>query len=408
MAIVVELAPSSNIRQGGGLVWTFDRDIVPFHRRGVSKELWHWTCDRFRSKYRAIARRRVTIAHHHAVLSTLWMYPVVIFLCTVLVYCYTHRFEERGKFVWLAWLATDLAVAACTLVDWLVARCYVIPALMRLDDEWKNLATSLQGEYEWFGVDVEVKRVPAVQPLFAKLLPDGLLSCGLVLEQVSDKDQFRQDADDDIEEEVGATMPKALTLAGVPVATWAITLRECQSLEAGHAGRIETVLRSTLDDTQRSCFYLGVAFVAAPLLAWAFGFTANYCVVYVVSLMVYGTCAQSILHLLVAEAKVRAAFQHCHDGWRALARQTETSYARYNVVVTVQTRDVPFLFHTEDVTIITSVFRAGHINRAVGLSFRTGVNVSIEYGKVATEEQPNRHADVSAFPVATADGPDLV
>jgi hypothetical protein len=69
---------------------------------------------------------------------------------------------------------------------------------------------------------------------------------------------------------------------------------------------------------------------------------------------------------------------------------------------------VPFLFHTEDVTIITSVFRAGHINRAVGLSFRTGVNVSIEYGKVATEEQPNRHADVSAFPVATADGPDLV
>jgi hypothetical protein len=212
----------------------------------------------------------------------------------------------------------------------------------------------------------------------------------LVLEQ----EPYRYHDDEARQEEVEEKMPAALETAGVPVDKWAVTLQQCQALEAGQTRRLEMTFRSTLDHRRRYFFYLCVCFVTAPFIAWAFGFTANFCTVYFVSLMVYCTCAQTILHFLVAEAMVCGEFQKCHDDWRALARQNNTVYAMYNVVVTVQTRAVPFLFKAEDDAVITSVFQAGSITRAVGLSFRTGVAIVIECGKVA--EGKSDHPAVDA------------
>jgi hypothetical protein len=158
-------------------------------------ELWHRSCDRFLLRHEAITKRRAMIARHLAVASTLWMYPVVIFWCTVLVYCFTQRFEKRGKFVWLAWLATDLFVALWALVHWLVTRFCMTPALLMLDDEWNTLAVDFQGEYDRYDVNVGVKRVPATQPFFVEVLPDGLLSCGLILKQERHDDEARQEED---------------------------------------------------------------------------------------------------------------------------------------------------------------------------------------------------------------------
>jgi hypothetical protein len=188
-------------------------------------------------------------------------------------------------------------------------------------------------------------------------------------------------------------MPAALEMAGVPVDTWAVTLQQCQALEASQTRRLETAFRSTLDHRRRYFFYLCVCFVMAPFVAWAFGFTANFCMVYFVSLMVYCTCAQTTLHFLVAEATDRGEFQKCHDDWRALARQNDTVYAIYNVVVTAQTRDVPFLFKAEDDAVITSAFQAGSITRPVGLSFRTGADIIIECGKVAEGKSDHKASD---------------
>jgi hypothetical protein len=391
--VVVELAQSRRTHHhdcGELVVWTFDREIVPppLLKGVVPMELWQRSCDRFQVQHEAITTRRATIARHHAVSSTLWMYPVVIFCCTVLLYCFTQRYEKRGKFVWLAWLATDLSVALWALVHWLVTRFYLTPAVLKLDDEWYTLAVVFQREYERYDVNVGVKRVPAIQPFFVEVLPDGLLSCGLVLEQEPhDDDEAHPDA---VEEK----MPAALEMAGVPVDKWAVTLQQCQALEVSQTRRLEMTFRSTLDHRRRYFFYLYVCFVTAPFIAWAFGFTANFCTVYFVSLMVYCTCVQTTLHFLVAEATVRGEFQKCHDDWRALARQNNTVYAMYNVVVTVQTRAVPFLFKAEDDAVITSVFQAGSITRAVGLLFRTGVAIMIECGKVA--EGKSDHPAVDA------------
>jgi hypothetical protein len=383
---------------GGGSVvgeryeyaWGFDRDIVPLElvRQQVPLTLWQSTCDRFVAQHDANQKRHETIAYRRVMAKFLDIIPVLALTYIFALHAYTAFTTERqGTFLWKAWLVTDAAVVLCSLVTWLVTRLYLNPAYLSLEDNWEAFATSLQEDFVHYGVDVRVKRIPAGLQVLEQLLPDGLLSVGLVLEPFNRQPQAVVDDREGI--------PATLAAAGVPAATWAHTLQQCQSLQESQAARIKSVFRAVAKPSLWLGRFMAVCFVAFPLVAWPLDLTANYqmafngwVLVVVIGLLsgVYGY-RQHTLGL----CKIRLLRQQCNDEWQALAVETEPVYAPNSIAVTVQRRDIAIPAKYKDLKAAISTFMGGETIRVVGLSFRStavdgAVLVSIEYGKVELEE----------------------
>jgi hypothetical protein len=331
---VVELVPTTRRVVGGDSAsggsagkgeryeydWGFDRDIVPLElvQQHVPLTLWRSTCDRFVTHHDAIQQRHETIAHRRAMATFL---PVMALMCLFMFYNFkAYTTELQGTFFWKFWLVTDAVVLPCALVTWLVTRFYLNPAYLSLEDKWEAFATSLQEDYVHYGVDVRVKRIPAGLQFLEQLLPDGLLSVGLVLEPLNRQQQAVVDEQD----QVG--IPATMAAAGVPAATWALTLQKCQSLQESQAARIKSVFWAVAEPSVCDHF-IAVWFVVTPLVAWPFHWTANYQMAYCyfvpLSLyLVYGYRQHTLgLH------KIRLLRQQCNDEWQALAVETEPVYA---------------------------------------------------------------------------------
>jgi hypothetical protein len=404
VAVVVELAQTTRrVGCSSGreyeYVWGFDRESIPpsLAEHGVPHELWRSTCDRFVTTHGDIEQRRQTIAYRRVRTNLLPMIPVLIFTIvfvhrvartTMYTTTMTSPVEKEGKFLWLAWLITDAAIAVGVLVTWLLTRYCVSPGYLSLEDEWKVFANTLQCDFNPYGVHVGVKRVPAVLGFMVQLLPDGLVSCGLALESHHKPHRSPEVV------ETERLRPAPLAVAGVPIDTWADTVQQCQVMQECQAARIQAAFRSVTRRSQWGYYFAAACFVAMPVLAWALDDTANYQMSYLGYGFIVFVNVQAlveIMHNKYCCNKVRVAFDQCRVEWTALAQQIAPVYAKYNVEVSVQHRDVmpiPSKFK-EIKTTITETY--GIKERAVGLSFHSNVDggavVSIEYGKIEQADQ---------------------
>jgi hypothetical protein len=372
--------------------WGFDRDIVPLVlvRQQVPLTLWRSTCDRFVSQHIANIKRHETIGFRRAMANFLDIIPVLALQYILAFHADTAFTTERqGTYLWKAWLVTDAAIVLCALVTWLVTRFYLNPAYLSLEDEWEAFAINLQEDFVHYGVDVRVKRIPAGLQFLEQILPDGLLSVGLVLEP------FNRQQQTVVDDQEG--MPAPLAAAGVLAATWAHTLQQCQSLQDSQAARIKSVFRAVAELSLWLGRFMAVCLVAFPLVAWPLGLTANYQILFngwilvvVIGLLsgVYGYRQHTL-----GRRKIRLLYQQCNDEWQALAVETEPVYAPNSIAVTVQRRDIAIPDKYKVLKASVSIFMGGETIRVVGLSFRStavdgAVIVSIEYGKVELED-PN-------------------